>query len=149
MSAMLSPHFISSNSWSMPGLEARALDAGVRGAAPLVRLARLRLPVSAPVSVASPPLPLTLREDRVELVVVRAQRDLNLHHGIPEDGAPSVEQNIEQHEPPLAPPVSKEHITVSCSHCRTSPSSLENRHLIKTSYKLANYTRLVCILQPR
>ena len=36
-----------------------------------------------------------------------------------------------------------------CSHCRTSPSSLENRHLIKTSYKLANYTRLVCILQPR
>ena len=43
-----------------PGLEARALDAGVRGAAPLVRLARLRLPVSAPVSVAPPPLPLTL-----------------------------------------------------------------------------------------
>ena len=43
-----------------PGLEARALDAGVRGAAPLVRLARLRLPVSAPVSVAPPPLPLAL-----------------------------------------------------------------------------------------
>ena len=43
-----------------PGLEARALDAGVRGAAPLVRPARLRLPVSAPVSVAPPPLPLTL-----------------------------------------------------------------------------------------
>ena len=92
-----------------PGLEARALDAGVRGAAPLVRPARLRLPVSAPVSVATPPLPLTLREDRVELVVVRAQRDLNLHHGIPEDGAPSVEQNIEQHEPPLAPPVFRLH----------------------------------------
>ena len=43
-----------------PGLEARALDAGVRGAAPLVRLARLRLPVSASFSVAPPPLPLTL-----------------------------------------------------------------------------------------
>ena len=43
-----------------PGLEAQTLDAGVRGAAPLVRLARLRLPVSAPVSVAPPPLPLTL-----------------------------------------------------------------------------------------
>ena len=41
-----------------PSLEARALDAGVRGAAPLV--ARLRLPVSAPVSVTPPPLPLTL-----------------------------------------------------------------------------------------
>ena len=43
-----------------PGLEAQTLDAGVRGAAPLVRLARLRLPVSAPVSVAPPPLPLAL-----------------------------------------------------------------------------------------
>ena len=41
-----------------PGLEARALDAGVRGAAPLV--ARLRPPVSSPVSIAPPPLPLAL-----------------------------------------------------------------------------------------
>ena len=45
-------------------------------------------------------------------------------------------------------PQCSDYTTVLCSLWRTSSSSPENLHLIKTSYKLANYTRLVCILQP-
>ena len=44
-------------------------------------------------------------------------------------------------------PRSPERSTVLCYHCRTSPSSPDNQHLIKSSYKLANYTRLTMMLR--
>ena len=145
MSAMLSPHFISSNSWSMPPpapgpvwrLELSMLESGEQ------------LLLSGLLASVSRSLLRSLSQRRRFLSPSWEPREISTFTTVSLKTVPQVSsRTLSSMNHPWLPQCS-DYTTVLCSLWRTSSSSPENLHLIKTSYKLANYTRLVCILQPR